>query len=111
MDMQQQLPDSSRMWIRRQLLAQARMPSMRQRALNPRAPAPAEKPLRPAAPVRAEVVVKAQPQPPELPKGAAEKAATAGGFHESSYELQQGLLVSESEWPDDVTVPGALGDK
>ena len=41
----------------------------------------------------------------------AEKAARAGGFHESSYELQHGLQVSESEWPDDVTVPGRLGER
>ena len=39
------------------------------------------------------------------------KAARAGGFHESSYELQHGLQVSESEWPDDVTIPGALGER
>jgi hypothetical protein len=41
----------------------------------------------------------------------AKQAARAGGFHESSYELQHGLQVSESEWPDDVTVPGALGER
>lgn len=35
----------------------------------------------------------------------------AGGFHESSYELQNGLQITESEWPDDVTVPGSLGDR
>ncbi len=39
------------------------------------------------------------------------RAARAGGFHESSYELQAGLQVSESEWPDDVTVPGKLGER
>ena len=39
------------------------------------------------------------------------KAARAGGFHESSFELQHGLQVSESEWPDDVTMPGALGER
>lgn len=37
--------------------------------------------------------------------------AAAGGFHESSYELRHGLEISESEWPLDVTVPGALGDR
>jgi len=41
----------------------------------------------------------------------AKAAARAGGFHESSYELQHGLQVSESEWPDDVTVPAPLGDR
>lgn len=40
-----------------------------------------------------------------------EAAARAGGFHESSYELQHGLQVSESDWPEDVTVPGALGER
>jgi hypothetical protein len=40
-----------------------------------------------------------------------EKPPRAGGFHESSYELQHGLLISESEWPDDVTIPGALGER
>lgn len=44
-------------------------------------------------------------------ESADDKAALAGGFHESSYELQHGLQVSESEWPGDVTVPGALGDR
>ena len=31
-------------------------------------------------------------------------------FPEGFYELQHGLLISESEWPDDVTIPGALDD-
>lgn len=44
-------------------------------------------------------------------ESAEERAARAGGFHESSYELQAGLQVSESEWPDDVTVPGKLGER
>jgi hypothetical protein len=88
----------------------ARMPSMRSHGLNPRAPAaPAKgagtstgKPPReqdkPAAPAAADA------------ERAADKATQAGGFHESSYELQSGLMISESEWPDDVTIPGALDD-
>lgn len=61
------------------------------------------------------------PRAPAMPASAAppaseddtpaEKAARADGFHESSYELQHGLQVSESEWPDDVTVPGQLGER
>lgn len=39
------------------------------------------------------------------------KAARAGGFHESSYELRHGLDISESEWPGDTTIPGALGER
>ncbi|MES2957198.1 MAG: hypothetical protein V4792_03370 [Pseudomonadota bacterium] len=52
-------------------------------------------------------------QTPAAPdaESAAALAARAGGFHESSYELQNGLQVSESEWPDDVTMPGALGER
>ena len=56
-------------------------------------------------------------KPAEVPRfggeaeSADERAARAGGFHESSYELQAGLQVSESEWPDDVTVPGKLGER
>lgn len=38
-------------------------------------------------------------------------AARAGGFHESSYELRLGLDISESEWPEDTTVPGPLGER
>ena len=56
-------------------------------------------------------------KPAEVPRfgadgeSAEERDARAGGFHESSYELQAGLQVSESEWPDDVTVPGKLGER
>jgi hypothetical protein len=86
------------------------MPSMRPRALNPRAPARPEPPSSPVAPVRNGTRAGTQqaPPPPEVATG---ETARDGGFHESSYELQHGLLVSESEWPDDVTVPGALDDK
>ena len=78
------------MLIRRPPVTMARMPSMRAHGLNPRTPAvpakdaatPAGKPLRdrekPSAPAAADA------QTPT------EKAALAGGFHESSYELQSG---------------------
>jgi len=39
------------------------------------------------------------------------EAARPGGFHESSYELKNGLEVRESEWPADTTIPGALGER
>jgi len=105
------------MWIRRQTLVQARMPSMRPRAINPRAPVAPARPSSPAEPVRG--VARAQPQPrPQVqpqpaapPQNAANEEKREGGFHESSYELNHGLQVSESDWPDDVTVPGALGDR
>ena len=41
----------------------------------------------------------------------ADADARAGGFHESSYELHHGLQVSESDWPDDLTVPGRLSER
>jgi hypothetical protein len=99
------------------------MPSMRPHALNPRAPtAPGSRASAAAAPSAqvSQVLAAASGQAPAAPGAAsalaevespAVKAARAGGFHESSYELQHGLQVSESEWPDDVTIPGALGDR
>ena len=51
------------------------------------------------------------PPPPADADSAAEEATPPGGFHESSYELTQGLQITESEWPDDITLPGALGDR
>ena len=83
----------------------ARMPSGRPDSLNPRAPVVPVLPSVPAGSVPAEL------RPEDPAETAAEEAARAGGFHESSYELQHGLQVSESEWPDDVTVPGALGER
>jgi hypothetical protein len=77
------------------------MPSMRPHAPNPRAPRAGAEPTAPASP----------PQPSSAPESEAEAVARAGGFHESSYELQRGLQISESAWPDDVTVPGALGER
>ena len=76
------------------------MPSMRQPALNPGAPGVQQ--ARPAAGA-------SWPAPPSADAEAIE-VATAGGFHESSYELQHGVNITESAWPDDVTLPGRLAD-
>jgi hypothetical protein len=88
------------MWIRRRHPLLARMPSTRAQPLNPRlVPRP------PAAP---------KPAPGEAsPAEAGEEwpATRPGGFHESSYELKSGLEVSESEWPEETTVPGRLGER
>ena len=91
------------------------MPSMRPNPSAPRRSTPAAQ--GPASTARGEAI----PHAPAKPAGAAPLAietgsaevstARAGGFHESSYELQSGLQVSESEWPDDVTVPGKLGER
>ena len=104
------------MWIRRQPNALARMPSMRPHSLNPRQGAAPAKPVltapklaasaKPA--VQGAVALSAATQSGPALETQEEAAARAGGFHESSYELQHGLLVSESEWPDDVTIPGTL---
>jgi hypothetical protein len=95
------------MWIRRSVPIQARMPSTaRAPGLNPRRRGPAVPVALPAA----SAVVPASVAPPAAAQSADDRAARAGGFHESSYELQHGLQVSESEWPEDVTVPGALGE-
>ena len=97
--------------------ALARMPSMRPHPLNPRAPtapgssaAPSIQVSKVLAAVSAPAASGVIPAAAEV-ESPAEKAARAGGFHESSYELQHGLQVSESEWPDDVTIPGALGER
>ena len=96
------------------------MPSMRPHALNPRPPAVPTVPAGRPVPVTVVTTLLPTPTPgtpPGKPSAApdidspAEKAARDGGFHESSYELQNGLQVSESEWPDDVTVPGGLGER
>ncbi len=111
------------------------MPSMRPHPLNPRPP---PLPIAPTAPFTPAPVVapslRAAAHPPvaqaapagalraavgqvdALPPGrdddsAAERAARAAGFHESSYELQHGLQVSESEWPADLPVPDRLGER
>lgn len=62
------------------------------------------------APPSAPLPVHAAGTPTPIERDTADElAARAGGFHESSYELNSGLEVSESDWPPDVTVPGALG--
>jgi len=95
---------------------------MRPHSLNPRqltvpagpavpakADSAAPKAAAPAKPAASgAVALTTAPQPGHDQETRDEATARAGGFHESSYELQQGLLVSESEWPDDVTIPGTL---
>jgi hypothetical protein len=49
--------------------------------------------------------------PPAGADSAAEESAPRGGFHESSYELTQGLQITESDWPDDITLPGGLDER
>jgi hypothetical protein len=99
------------------------MPSTRSQPLNPRivaAPAAAAS----AKPPLAAVITPAPPAAPPAslpprrpvaptspPPANAEDRARAGGFHESSYELKNGLEVNESEWPPDTTIPGALGPR
>lgn len=88
------------------------MPSTRSQPLNPRlvaalpvAVAPSRAMATPLANVAARAAVS------DDPVERAAEAARAGGFHESSYELRNGLDVNESEWPADTTIPGALGDR
>lgn len=91
------------MFIRARPCAQARMPSMRQPGLNPRLP---------STPARRETA-RGAPAPTTAPRvSPAHTGAVSvpGGFHESSYELQHGMQITESAWPDDVTVPGRLGE-
>jgi len=97
----------------------ARMPSTRSQPLNPHVAGPSASapfgwwpsgwpaPGMPAA-AGAAVALSAAATDPEEARAA---AARAGGFHESSYELRLGLDISESEWPDDTTVPGQLGER
>jgi len=83
----------------------ARMSSTRKRVAGPRpavVAAPAAKTR--AAPVPLPADAEDQVREPS-------EAARPGGFHESSYELKNGLEVRESEWPADTTIPGALGER
>lgn len=82
------------------------MPSLRTPHLNPAQAG--EAPARPGP--NAKTPAQA-PAPVADEESDDDQAARAGGFHESSYELQHGLQVSESAWPDDVTVPGGLGER
>lgn len=101
------------------------MPSMRPATLNPRAP---ELPGASPSPSRAAAPAPGKPPVAPVPAGKGKgnargapntspdgergtDAVRAGGFHESSFELQSGLQITESDWPDDVTVPGALGER
>ena len=93
----------------------ARMPSTRSQPLNPHLAGTAEGSV-PIAwwpsgwPAPKATAVPAAPIEPD-PQEIRAEAARAGGFHESSYELRLGLDISESEWPDDSTVPGTLGGR
>lgn len=95
--------DSERMFKRRDYILLARMPSLRTQALNSGKGAANAVTEKPTGSANSSLVAQGSGN-----KDSASLAA--GGFHESSYELQQGLDVSESEWPPDVTIPGALGD-
>lgn len=87
------------MWIKPHYPLLARMPSMRP---QPTATAIVEIKRKPPA---------AAPAPPvEPPLSEEEERARAGGFHESSYELRTGMDVLETDWPDDTTIPGELGE-
>ncbi|HET9977098.1 MAG TPA: hypothetical protein VFQ20_06655 [Burkholderiaceae bacterium] len=91
------------MWFKVRPHALARMPSTRAQPFNPRAPeAPAGVSAAASALVAALFVSDEEAQ-------ARESAVQAGAFHESSYELRTGLEISESEWPEEVTIPAALG--
>ena len=92
----------SAMWIRPNRLPLARMPSMRP---PPTPPAPGSV---------ADMQQRSKAAPPTMPPpltAEEEQALRDGGFHESSYELRTGVDVLESDWPDDVTIPGALGER
>jgi hypothetical protein len=99
----------------------ARMPSTRSQPLNPQVTGLAGSPVpaggwpsrwpRPAAAPPRTAEAPPETQAEAVTAATAAAAARSGGFHESSYELQLGLEVSESEWPDDTTIPGALGER
>jgi hypothetical protein len=89
------------MWSKPRPAVMARMPSTRAQPLNPRAVPPVG--LRPAG--------LPSPAPTDAEIDEQERARREGGFHESSYELQHGLEVSESDWPEELTVPAALGSR
>ncbi len=79
------------------------MPSMRP---LPAAPAAAVAPTRRKPAAGQDKPAEQETQPPL----SEDEQKRRGGFHESSYELKTGMDMFESEWPDDVTIPGALGD-
>jgi hypothetical protein len=67
-------------------------------AFIPRPPTP--KPRDPRDPR-----VPRDPRDPDGPDGDAPTGAPKG-WHESSLDLETGLDAFESEWPDDITMPG-----
>jgi hypothetical protein len=83
------------------------MPSMRPQPT----PAPAAPVQRKPGDVRKTIDVRKQPVPPPMRDASeADEEEVDGGFHESSYELRTGVDIIESDWPDDVTIPGGLDD-
>jgi hypothetical protein len=82
----------------------ARMPSTRAQPLNPQAPKPPGGAAVPSAAALSELFAGNAED-----AAAHERAVQAGAFHESSYELRTGLEINESEWPDEITIPAALG--
>lgn len=104
MDREPQLRDiHGTMWIRPNRQTQARMPSMRPQPASTAARAPASDDVQQQS-------LAAAPAAPPLTEEELQRKR-AGGFHESSYELQTGMDIFESDWPDDVTIPGALDDR
>jgi hypothetical protein len=105
MDLRPGLRDIRRvMWIRPDRVLLARMPSLRP---GPSVPA---KPLKNKSAAKASTATKpATPLPPPR-ESTEEDSEEAGGFHESSYELRTGMEMFESDWPDDVTLPGSLDE-
>ena len=95
------------------------MPSTQRQPLNPRLPslaAPEVVAARGVTPsTDAPVVAKLQIAPKAAKSAPArdepKDLSRDGGFHESSYELSHGLEISESEWPEETTIPGALGER
>ena len=86
------------------------MPSTRPHGLNPRLAAThAATPN--AEPEAAPIADSLRNAPADKREDDADTEPRAGGFHESSYELHHGLQVSESDWPDDVTVPERLSER
>lgn len=91
------------MWFKPRPSTLARMPSTRAQPLNPRAPQPPDGAAAPSSALVAALFVAGEQAP------ARDSAVQAGAFHESSHELRTGLEVCESEWPEEVTIPAALG--
>jgi hypothetical protein len=91
------------MWIKRTIVVRARMPSTRNLPLNPSVAAAAKEQRKPGA--QLEPSAAAREGRPAAKALARDKASRSGGFHESSYELKDGLEVSESDWPPEIPEP------